>query len=167
MVLYSSCCASLLTLLESVVQCEPLQRDIYQLNCGTSKRAWQQLLWGNPGQERVKLFFESLLLDTSGACSLSVSKCLHTLGRTPWDYFSHLWSWSLNFFCFKALGKKWKRTPLVCACAVVITLETKNVEKRHLTLSNLAFLLIAIDRNGFRGTTEEGRIYKILPQIFS
>ena len=32
--------------------------------------------------------------------------------------------------------------------------------------SNLTFLIIAIDRNGFRRMKEEGLIYKILPQIF-
>ena len=34
------------------------------------------------------------------------------------------------FFCLKALGKKWKMTPLLCACAVVITLETQKCRKR-------------------------------------
>ena len=52
-------------------------------------------------------------------------------------------------------------TPLLCACAVVITLETqKNVEKGHLAPSNLAFLIIAIDINGFRRMKEEELIYK-------
>ena len=32
--------------------------------------------------------------------------------------------------------------------------------------SNLTFLLIAIDTNGFRRMKEEGLIYKVLPQIF-
>ena len=57
-------------------------------------------------------------------------------------------------------------TPLLCACAVVITLETQNVEKGHLAPSNLTFLIIAIDTNGFRRMKEEGLIYKKLPQIF-
>ena len=57
-------------------------------------------------------------------------------------------------------------TPLLCACAVVITFETQNVENGHLAPSNLTFLLIAIDRNGFRRMKEEGQIYKTLPQIF-
>ena len=43
-------------------------------------------------------------------------------------------------------------TPLLCACAVVITWRRKNVEKGHLAPSNLTFLIIAIDRNGFRRT---------------
>ena len=55
---------------------------------------------------------------------------------------------------------------LLCACAVVITLETKKVEKRHLAPSTLTFLLIAIDRNSLRRMKEEGLIYKMLPQIF-
>ena len=42
----------------------------------------------------------------------------------------------------------------------------QNVEKRHLAPLNLTFLLIAIDRNGFRRMKEEGQIYKTLPQIF-
>ena len=41
----------------------------------------------------------------------------------------------------------------------------KNVEKRHLAPSNLTFLQVAIDRNGFHRTKEEGLIYKTLPQI--
>ena len=36
----------------------------------------------------------------------------------------------------------------------------KNVEKGHLSPSNLTFLLIAIHRNGFRRMKEEGQIYK-------
>ena len=31
--------------------------------------------------------------------------------------------------------------------------------------SNLTFLIIAIDRNGFRRMKEEGLIYKTLPQV--
>ena len=36
----------------------------------------------------------------------------------------------------------------------------------HLAPSRLTFLLIAIDRNGFRRMKEEGLIYKTLPRIF-
>ena len=32
-----------------------------------------------------------------------------------------------------------KNTPLLCTCAVVVAMETQNVEKRHLAPSNLAF----------------------------
>ena len=42
----------------------------------------------------------------------------------------------------------------------------KNVEKRHLASSNLTFLLITIDENGFRRMKEKGQIYKNLPQNF-
>ena len=38
--------------------------------------------------------------------------------------------------------------------------------KRHLVPSNLTFLLIAMDRNGFRRMKEEGQIYKTVRQIF-
>ena len=42
----------------------------------------------------------------------------------------------------------------------------KNAEKGRLAPSNLTFLLIAIDRNGFCRMKEEEQIYKTLPQIF-
>ena len=58
-------------------------------------------------------------------------------------------------------------TPLLCACAVVITLETQNVENGHLAPSNLTFLLIAIDTNGFRRMKEEGLIYKDCLRFFN
>ena len=90
----------------------------------------------------------------------------HFKAGPPWGYFSHLWSQSLNFLLFESSWKKWKMTPLLCACAVVITLETQNVENGHFIPSNLTFLLIAIDRNGFCRMKEEGLIYKNLPQIF-
>ena len=44
--------------------------------------------------------------------------------------------------------------------------DAKMSKKGHLAPSKLTFLLIAIDRNGFRRMKEEGEIYKILPQIF-
>ena len=44
--------------------------------------------------------------------------------------------------------------------------DAKNVEKGHLAPSNLTFLIIAIDRNGFRRMKDEGLIYTTLPQIF-
>ena len=45
--------------------------------------------------------------------------------------------------------------------------DAKNAEKGHLAPSNLTFLIIAIDRNGFRRIKEEGLIYKTVPQIFN
>ena len=48
------------------------------------------------------------------------------------------------FVCLKVLGKIWKITPLLCACAVVITLETQKCWKR--APSNFTFLLIAMDK---------------------
>ena len=57
-------------------------------------------------------------------------------------------------------------TPLFCASAVVITLETQNVEKGHVASSNFTSLLIAIDTNGFRRMKEEGQAYKPLPRFF-
>ena len=44
--------------------------------------------------------------------------------------------------------------------------DAKCVEKGYLAPSNLTFLLIAIDPNGFRRMKEEGQVYKEKPQIF-
>ena len=44
--------------------------------------------------------------------------------------------------------------------------DAKMSKKGTLAPSNLTFLIIAIDRNGFRRMKEEGLIYKTLPQIF-
>ena len=58
-------------------------------------------------------------------------------------------------------------TPLLCACAVMITLETQKCRKGHLTPSTLSFLLVAIDGNSFCRMKEEGQIYKTFsPPIF-
>ena len=78
----------------------------------------------------------------------------------PWGYFSHLWSLSLNsFFVWKLLEKneKWHH---FCAHAQWWSpWRRKNVEKGHLAPSNLTFLLIAIDTNGFRRMKEEGQMF--------
>ena len=58
-----------------------------------------------------------------------------------------------------------KMTPLLCACAVVITLETQKCRKRASRFVEFNFF-INCDRNGFRRMKEEGQIYKALPQIF-
>ena len=54
-------------------------------------------------------------------------------------------------------------TPLLCACAVRITLETQKCRKGHLAPSNLTFLLVAIDTIGFRRMKGEGQIHNTLP----
>ena len=64
----------------------------------------------------------------------------------PFFFFQHEWGFlrqdpfeailvifgcrALISFCLKALGKIWKMTPLLCACAVVIALEMKKCRKR-------------------------------------
>ena len=40
------------------------------------------------------------------------------------------------------------------------------MSKGHLAPSNLTFLLITIDTNGFRRMKEEAQIYKTMPQTF-
>ena len=73
---------------------------------------------------------------------------------------------ALIFFCLKALGKIWKWHHFCAHAQWWSPWRRKNVEKGHLAPSNLTFLLIAIDRNGFRRMKEEELIYKTLPQIF-
>ena len=73
---------------------------------------------------------------------------------------------ALIFFVWTLLEKneKWRH---FCAHAQWWSpWRRKNVEKGHLAPSNLTFLIIAIDSNGFRRMKEEGLIYKTLPQIF-
>ena len=73
---------------------------------------------------------------------------------------------ALIFFVWKLLKKneKWHH---FCAHAQWWSpWRRKNVEKGHLAPSNLTFLLIVMDTNGFRRMKEEGLIYQTLPQIF-
>ena len=70
------------------------------------------------------------------------------------------------FFLFESSCKNMKYDTTLCACAVVITLETQKCRKRAPRSVGFNFLLIAIDRKGFRRMKEEGHIYKKLPQIF-
>ena len=59
-------------------------------------------------------------------------------------------------------------TPLLCACAVVITKETQKCRKRApRSVEFNFFLLIAIDTNGFHRMKEEGQIYKICLRFFN
>ena len=64
-------------------------------------------------------------------CSLEASMICtsSTLRQDPlaWGYFSHSF---IKNICLKGLGKVWKMTPRLCACAVVITLETQKCRKK-------------------------------------
>ena len=79
---------------------------------------------------------------------------------------------ALIFFLFERSWKKWKITPLLCACAVVITLETQKCRKRAPHAVEFNFFIIGIDRNGFRrmkekkGRSTKGclRFFKFLPR---
>ena len=71
----------------------------------------------------------------------------------------------LNCFCLKGRGKFWKMTPLLCACAVVITLETQNVEKRHLASSYLTFFTNRNRQKRFSQNEKKGRYLQKLPQL--
>ena len=83
-----------------------------------------------------------------------------------WGYFSHLWSLSLNFFCLKALGKKWKMTPLLCACAVVITLETQKCRKRAPRYVEFNFFNNCDRQKRFSQNERRRADLQTLPQIF-
>ena len=58
-------------------------------------------------------------------------------------------------------------TPLLYACAVVITLETQTCRKYAPRFVEFNFFTNRNRRNWFRRTKEEGQIYKTLPQIFN
>ena len=57
-------------------------------------------------------------------------------------------------------------TPLLCACAVVITLETQKCRKWAPRSVEFNFFIICDRQKRFRRAKEEGLIYKTLPQIF-
>ena len=99
-------------------------------------------------EERMLLTEVWVAIELFGACRWSqcsnplelyqiVSPCLMPCsvvsGRTPPPLEAILVIFgrrALIFFCLKALGKKRKMTLLLCACAVVITLETQKCRKR-------------------------------------
>ena len=66
-------------------------------------------------------------------------------------------SFSIIFFCLKELGKIWKMTHFCAHVQYWSPWRSKNVEKRHPAPSNLTFLRITIDKNGFRRMKEECR----------
>ena len=61
------------------------------------------------------------------------------------------------FFCLKALEKKWKMTPLLCACTVAITLETQKCRKRALRSVEFNFFIIC-DRHKRFSQNERRRV---------
>ena len=67
----------------------------------------------------------------------------------PWGYFSHLWSYSLNFFCLKALGKNEKWRHFGAHAQWWSPWRRKNVENGHLAPSNLTFLLERFSKPNF------------------
>ena len=59
-----------------------------------------------------------------------------------------------------------KNDALLCACAVVITLETQKCRKRAPRSVEFNFFINCNRHKRFRRMKEEGLIYKRLPQIF-
>ena len=84
----------------------------------------------------------------AGLCQISDSNSLHSYFKT----FGKFWR-ATNDYCsgWKERKKKAKKKPW----------RPKNVDNGHLAPSKLTFLLIVIDRNGFRRMKEEGQIYQI------
>ena len=78
------------------------------------------------------------------------------------------WHCRFNFLFVWKLLQKYEKGHHFCAHAQRWSpWRRKNVEKGHLAPSNLTFLLIATDRNGFRRMKQEGlQIYRTLPQCF-
>ena len=98
-------------------------------------------------KKKKKTDYKCLIVTTNCTCSqslratipvqngvgLSCSSCKYKIkaGPPPLEAILVIFGRrALIFFCLKALGKKWKMTPLLCACAVVITLETQKCRKR-------------------------------------
>ena len=73
---------------------------------------------------------------------------------------------ALIFFCLKALGKKWKMTPLLCACAVVITLETQKCRKRAPRSVEFNFFNNCDRHKRFSQNERRRADLQKLPQIF-
>ena len=87
-------------------------------------------------------------------------------GRNP-EAILAIFGRSFLFYLLKGLEKRWKMTPLLCACAVVITSETQKSQKIHLASSNLAFLRITMDENGFRRMKEKRAVLHKVASKFS
>ena len=63
---------------------------------------------------------------------------------------------ALIIFCFKALEEKWKMTPLLCTCAVVITLETQKRRKRAPRSVEFNFFIICDGHKRFSQNERRG-----------
>ena len=89
------------------------------------------------------------------------------VGRTPFEAILVVFGRRALIFCVWKVLEKNEQWCHFCAHAQWWSpWKRKNVQKGHLALSNLTFLIIAIDKNGFRRLKDEGLIYKTLPQIF-
>ena len=87
-------------------------------------------------------------------------------GRTPFEAILVIFGRRALIF-FESSWKKMKNDTIFVRMRSGDHLgDAKMSKKGNLTPSNLTFLLIAIDRNGFRRMKEDGLIYKSLPQIF-
>ena len=73
---------------------------------------------------------------------------------------------ALIFFRLKGLGKKWKMTPILCACAVVITLETQKCRKRAPRSVEFNFFNDCDRQKRFSQNERRRADLQIVPQIF-
>ena len=103
-----------------------MMREIKQRRCtntsGVTKYEWERtrgIATCRPREKKPALKKALNLVESFKAGPPPLEAILVIFGRR-----------ALIFFCLKGLGKKWKMTPLLCACAVVITLETQKCRKR-------------------------------------
>ena len=87
--------------------------------------------------------------------------------RTPFEAILVIFGRSvLIFFLFESSWKKMKNDTTFVHMRSGDHLGDAKMSKKAPRSVEFNFLLIAIDRNGFRRMKEEGQIYKMLPQNF-
>ena len=102
-----------------------------QLSCRLSDQGqpllWQNYKWGGEkGQAKTvrNLVEKPLVIFSRSGISI-------LLRQDPLEAILVIFGCSfLSFFCLKGLGKIRKMTPVLCACAVVITLDTQKCRKK-------------------------------------
>ena len=98
---------------------------------------WFQQATGYPSIESCWLQF---FLQQNKKCrGATATDFLLSWGRTLEARLIIFGGRSLIFFCLKDLGKRWKMTPLLGACRVVITFKMQKCRKKYLARSNLTF----------------------------
>ena len=127
-------------------------------------RSWGKSSWNAAAKIKKHTYLHANLC----TCIILILRCWVVKARLPPPLEAILVIFgcrALIFFLFESSWKNMKNdTTFVRMRSGDHLGDAKNVEKRHLAPLNLTFLLIAIDRNGFRRMKDEGQIYKTLPQ---